>query len=111
MARSRQSELSIEALQSQIRYEVRAARISLVTARQAVETYRETLIPLQERILDESLKHYNYMLLGVYQLLQVKRDELQARRSYIDAQRDYWTAWAELERAVGGKISQIGEKR
>ena len=103
-ARGRQSEYLIEALESQIRYEVRVARTALKVARQAVESYRENLLPLHERVIDESLKHYNFMLLGVYQLLQVKRDEFQARRNAIDALRDYWTAWAELERAVGGKM-------
>jgi cobalt-zinc-cadmium efflux system outer membrane protein len=104
-AQSRQSDDSIQALESSIRYEVRKARTSLVVAHQAADAYRETLLPLQENILSESLKHYNFMLLGVYQLLQAKRDELQVRGAYIDALKNYWTSLAELERAVGGKIS------
>jgi cobalt-zinc-cadmium efflux system outer membrane protein len=104
-AQSRQSDDSIEALESSIRYEVRKARTSLVVAHQAAVAYRDTLLPLQENILNESLKHYNFMLLGVYQLLQVKRDELRTRGAYIDALKDYWTALTQLERAVGGKIS------
>jgi len=103
-AQSRQSDYSIEALESQIRYEVRRARTALVAARKGVDSYKDQIVPLREKISDESLKHYNFMLLGVYQLLQAKRDELDARRGYIDALRDYWTSRAELERAVGGKL-------
>ncbi|MBI3551623.1 MAG: TolC family protein [Elusimicrobia bacterium] len=110
-AQSRQSEYSIEALESQIRYEVRSARAALVAARKAVDSYRDNLVPLREKISGESLKHYNFMLLGVYQLLQAKREELDARRGYVDALKDYWTSWAELERAVGGKMPTAkGEK-
>lgn len=103
-ARSRQSEYSIEALESRIRYEVRASRTGLVSARQAVDAYKDQLVPLRETIVAESLKHYDFMLLGVYQLLQAKREELDARRGYVDALKDYWTSEAELERAVGGKL-------
>lgn len=103
-AQSRQSGDSIEALESAIRFEVRKARMDLIAAHQAAGVYRETLLPLQENILNESLKRYDFMLLGVYQLLQVKRDELQTQGAYIEALKDYWTALAELERAVGGRI-------
>jgi cobalt-zinc-cadmium efflux system outer membrane protein len=103
-ARGRQSELTIAALEGRIRYEVRVARTSLIAARQAARIYRETLLPLHERVLGESLKHYNYMLLGVYKLLQAKRDDFEARGAAVDALKVYWTAWAELELAVGGKM-------
>ena len=103
-AQSRQSEYSIEALQSQIRYEVRTARTFLIAARKAVDSYKDEIVPLHEKIGAESLKHYNFMLLGVYQLLQAKREEFAARRGYIDALKDYWTSRAELERAVGGAL-------
>ena len=33
-----------------------------------------------------------------------KRDEIAAGQEYIAALRDYWTARAELERALGGRL-------
>lgn len=42
------------------------------------------------------------MLAGVFQLLQAKQDEINTHREYVEAQRDYWIARAELENALGG---------
>jgi outer membrane protein TolC len=42
------------------------------------------------------------MLVGVFQLLQAKQNEALARRDFIDAQRDYWAARNDLDRALNG---------
>jgi cobalt-zinc-cadmium efflux system outer membrane protein len=42
------------------------------------------------------------MVVGIFQLLQAKQNELNARREYIDAQRDYWAARNKFERALSG---------
>ena len=107
-AQLRQSEQRLEALKRDVDSEVRLAHNRLVAARRTAESYRDTLIPLREKIVDQSLKHYNYMLIGVFQLLQAKQNEIEAQSDYIEAQRDYWIAQSELERAVGG---QLVEKR
>ena len=62
------------------------------------------MIPLRERLVAESQRFYNFMLIGVYQLLQAKQDEIAAYRGYIEAVRDYWVARSDLERAVGGRL-------
>ena len=41
------------------------------------------------------------MLHGVYSLLLAKQDEIMARSKHIEALRDYWMTWSDLERAVG----------
>jgi len=41
------------------------------------------------------------MFLGIYGLLTIYREELEARKQYVEALREYWTARAELEKAVG----------
>ena len=48
------------------------------------------------------------MLLGTYQLLQTKQNEVNAYREFIEALRDYWTARADLERATGGTVPMTG---
>ena len=40
-----------------------------------------------------------------YELLAAKEREQIAERGYVEALRDYWIARAELEKAVGGKLS------
>jgi cobalt-zinc-cadmium efflux system outer membrane protein len=44
------------------------------------------------------------MLLGVFQLLQARREQITAYRDYLDTVRDYWITRAELERATGGSL-------
>jgi len=70
---------------------------------------------MRDKVVDESQLFYNGMLLGLYQLIDVKREQVEAHAQYIAAIRDYWIARADLERAVGGQISRPsanrGEKR
>lgn len=98
-ARRRHAGLVLEA-QSQ----VRVALAEVKAQRQQVELYRKVLIPGRERIVAEAQRHYNAMLLGVFQLLQTRQAEIQTYRDYIEAVRGYWAARAHLESAVGGPV-------
>jgi cobalt-zinc-cadmium efflux system outer membrane protein len=80
------------------------ARARLLATRSAVETFRSALLPLRQRIVALSQEQYNAMLLGVYQLLQAKQNEVGATHDYIESARDYWIARAELERALGAPV-------
>lgn len=106
-ALTRQSLASADALEAHIRYEVRAAASALVAARKAVEARRAAL-PLRRDVTSETLKNYNYMLLGADRLLSAKREELEAAAALSDALKDYWTARAELDRAAGGDADKTG---
>jgi cobalt-zinc-cadmium efflux system outer membrane protein len=88
---------------------VRQERNRLLAARMTVEFYARALVPLRERIVALSQQQYNAMLLGVYQLLQAKQNEINAYREYIEAVRDYWVARADLERAVGTRLAAAGK--
>lgn len=96
---ARESALAVD-----IRSEVRAARGRLVAARAIVERYAKVVVPLRQRVVALTQQQYDAMLLGAYQLLQVKQSEVNAYRELIEALRDYWTARAELERATGGSL-------
>jgi cobalt-zinc-cadmium efflux system outer membrane protein len=93
-----------DALALAIRSEVRQSRNRLMAARMTIEYYAKTLVPLRERIVTLSQEQYNAMLLGVYQLLQAKQNELNSYREYIEAVRDYWIARTDLERAIGTRL-------
>ncbi|MEW7939665.1 hypothetical protein AB2R76_27475, partial [Klebsiella pneumoniae] len=43
--------------------------------------------------------------LGPFDLLRVKQDEIVVSRRLIEAERDYWIARAELDRALGHDVS------
>lgn len=107
-AEMRASEHRLAALAVDARSEVRSARNRVVLARRIAEHYRKVLIPLRERVVALSQQQYDAMLLGVYQLLTAKQAEVDTYREYIEAVRDYWIAWTELERAAGGRIPRPG---
>jgi len=102
--RVRQARQRLLALQTQIASDARAAKADLLVARDRAEYCRNTLLPLRQKITQQTQLQYNGMLMSVFQLLQAKRDEVDAARSYVLALRDYWTARTRLERAVGGRL-------
>ncbi len=63
------------------------------------------MVPERERVPDLTVTNYNAMVKGPYDLLLARQNELAAERGYIDALRDYWIARADLERAVGGRLT------
>jgi len=105
-AQLRQSKHRLAALEVAIRSDVRTAAARLAAQRQLVARYQDQLVPLRRQIVASSQRHVNYMLIGAFQLLQFKQQEIAAQQTYIDALRDYWIARAELERAVGGRLPE-----
>lgn len=100
-----QAHATWEALESDVRSDVRAAVSRVRAARTAAEYLRTTMLPLRQKILSQTLLHYNAMQVSTIVLLRAKEDEVTAERESIEAYRAYWTARAELERAVGGSLS------
>jgi cobalt-zinc-cadmium efflux system outer membrane protein len=80
----------------------------LLAARSRVEYYRDVLLPRRERIVDLTQLEHNAMIIGIFQLLQAKQNELASRRDYIDAQLDYWVARTNFDRVLSGVDSGEG---
>ncbi len=59
-------------------------------------------LPLQGA---ETLKFYNGMLIGVYELLAAQQGQALAARQYIEASKAFWLTWVDLERAVGTSLA------
>lgn len=98
-ARRRYAAMAVEA-----RSQVRAAYAKVLAARSRAEYFRRRVLPLYARILEQTQLQYNAMQVGVFQLLQAKQSQIDAGRAYVEAVRDYWVAWTELEKAVGGRL-------
>jgi len=103
-AEYRRSASNVEALAVEIRSEAREARDRLAAAQEAVWHLEKALMPLQQSIVDETLKFYNGMLVGVYDLLLAQQGQVQTARQYVGSLKEFWKAWAEMERALGGRI-------
>lgn len=87
-----------------LRSEVREARDRLVATHAEAKYVHDVLLPLQQTILNETLLRYNGMLVGVYDLLLAKQSQLNTARDYVRATRDFWLAYVEVERLVGGRL-------
>lgn len=72
--------------------------------REIVDTHRDVLIPQRESVVARSQEQQNYMIIGVFELIQAKRQEYDAYQSYLEAIRDYWLARTDLMRAVGARL-------
>ena len=69
-----------------------------------VSIHRDALIPQREIVVKRSQQEQNFMLIGVFELLQAKVKEYDAYQGYLESVRDYWLARIALMRAVGQRL-------
>jgi cobalt-zinc-cadmium efflux system outer membrane protein len=96
---------ALNALESEASSQLRSARATLSEARARVEYYRDVLLPRRRRIVELTKLEHNAMLIGIFQLLQARQNEAQAHSEFIEAQREYWSARMDLDRALQGIAS------
>lgn len=96
----------LSAIAVETRADVRRLLDRLYSLRYEAEHYRQTVVPLHQRITELTQQQYNYMLLDTFDLLAAKRAEIDVYRRYLDTVHEYWTTRANLERAVGGRLPQ-----
>ncbi len=72
--------------------------------REIIELHRTALIPQRENVVARRQEQQNFMLIGVFELIQAKRQEYEAYQSYLESIRDYWLARIDLMRAVGARL-------
>lgn len=92
-----------------VRSQVRTALAAVLAARDQVEYYAKVIIPLRQRIVDQTQLQYNAMQLGAFQLLQAKQQQIDAANAYLRTLRDYWLARTELERILSGGSASFRE--
>lgn len=102
LAELRRSEANYRNVAVQIRSEVRIARAALIASRERVVYRRDVLLPLRRKIVKETQKHYNAMLVGAFQLLQAKQSEISSGVAYVRDLHLYWQARSDLEHLLSG---------
>ena len=98
-AQERYADLSIR-----VRSAARIERSRLLKARRRVEYYRKHILPLTNQILDQTLREYNAMQIGVFRLLDAKEQQIVAGQRYIETLRDYWISRARVEQLLNGRL-------
>lgn len=97
LARVQQAELSAE-------NGVLTGAQAVAAMREVVEIHRQALVPGREAIVARQQERQNFMLVGVFELIQAKVAEYDAYQSYLEAVRDYWLARVGLARVVGRRL-------
>jgi cobalt-zinc-cadmium efflux system outer membrane protein len=87
-----------------IRAQARAVRDRFEGATDRAMYYRDILLPLHERIVNEAQLQYNAMQLGPFLLLRAREQQIQTAVAYIEALRDYWLARGDLGQLMSGRL-------
>jgi len=82
------------------RSEVRETYGAYRTAFDLARHYRDEIVPIRKRISEETLLRYNGMLSSVFELLADAREAVASVNAYLEAQRDFWLADADLQMAL-----------
>lgn len=91
-----------------VRSAARLMRARLLQARKTAAFHKDEVLPQSQKILGESQRQYNAMQLGVFQLLQAKRQQIAAGRQYIRALRGYWQAVVRFHQLMSGSLPDAG---
>ncbi len=92
------------ALAVRIRAAARAVQERMRGTRDRALYYRDILLPLRERIVNEAQLQYNAMQIGIFQLLREREQQIGAGVAYVEALREYWLARADLEQISSGRL-------
>jgi cobalt-zinc-cadmium efflux system outer membrane protein len=104
VAELRRIESEYYALAVRVRSRARAVLDRLEGAGDRAVYYRDILLPLHERIVNETQLQYNAMQLGPLQLLRAREQQIETAVSYIGALRDYWFARADIAQLLSGRL-------
>ncbi|SDH12770.1 Outer membrane protein TolC [Pseudomonas benzenivorans] len=94
---NRAAQIAIDA-----RSQVREAYLGYRSNYDIARHYRDEVLPLRQRIAEENLLRYNGMFISTFELLADARRQILAVDGYLQAQRDFWLASADLDMALLG---------
>ena len=103
-AELRRAQQNYYSIAVKIRATARALRDHAQGARDRALYYRDIMLPLHERIVNETQLQYNAMQLGPIQLLRAREQQIETGAAYVEALRDYWLVRTELAQLVSGRL-------
>jgi cobalt-zinc-cadmium efflux system outer membrane protein len=89
-----------------LRAAARAARAVALEAHDEAVHIKDVILPLRNEILDQLVRQYNAMNASTFELLEAKRDLVDAGSQYIDALRRYWKATARVKALRRGVLPE-----
>ena len=97
-----QAQAHADALQRQIRADVRLAHAAYLHAHTQATQNRPHVLRLHTALEQESLLRYNGMLKSTWDLLASARQRIQSKQALHQAQTQAWLAWADLQAVLNG---------
>lgn len=101
----RQRHAELEAALDTAADQVRQAAAAVETTGQLLQFYDEQGLPLGKQNIEIATRSYQAGQHDIMTLIQTQRSLILLRQSYVTALRDYATALAQLEQAVGGRMN------
>ena len=108
VAELRRTQQEYYAMGVRIRATARAVRDRILGARDRALYYRDILLPLQERIVNEAQLQYNAMQIGIFQLLRDRERQIETGVAYVETLREYWLARTDLLQLSSGRLPRRG---
>lgn len=103
-AELRQEQERYTAFAGEIRSIARQYRNHLEAAKDMVRHYRQVILPLRERITNETQLQYNAMQVGLLELLRAREQQIEAGKAYIHTLYEYWSAKTAVELLLKGRV-------
>ena len=94
----------VSALEIEVDNGVRLGRARVEAARIITSQFVQYVNPAQQLVVERQQQRQNFMLIGQFELLLAKQQQYDGYQSYLEALRDYWLAYGDLERATGGAL-------
>lgn len=80
--------------------DLRSAAQRAESARALALFHRDVSLPVSAEVFDGVVRDFNAMQIGMFELLQARRERVDAGRDYLEAVAAYWRSRADLERHV-----------
>ena len=87
--------------------EIREAYNSYRTNYDIAKHYRDEIVPLRKKILNENQLRYNGMLTSPFELLADARAQVTSVKSYIESLREFWLAESALQMTLTGSTNMM----
>lgn len=87
--------------------EIREAYGRYSTSYDVARQYRDEIVPLRKKILDEKLLRYNGMLVSPFELFADARAQIASVKTYIEKLNAFWQADVELQMSRIGNLHAV----
>lgn len=87
--------------------EIREAYNSYRSNYDVAKHYRDEIVPLRKKIMNENQLRYNGMLTSPFELLADARAQVTSVKSYIESLREFWLAESALQMTLTGSTNMM----